>query len=261
MNRPNELSERLRDWKPPVELTRSAPREVRPTAAGIALTILSYAFLVAAVAAGALLWRVAQIEAGRARALRDQGVTTAATVTRLWHTGGDDESYRVAYEFEHGGNPYRGESRAPRRIWRGLSEGEPLQVRFLPADPRISQPVDWQNGPLPLWLPPFLAIFLAGTGAFLKFMVQREARLLSEGRPAPAVVTRLSRAEHGARRPHYEFPLLNGSTARGRGGASRQAAPIGSTICILYDRDRPSRSAPYPMKLFQLPDIPRPRRL
>ena len=85
--------------------------------------------------------------------------------------------------------------------------------------------------------------------------VRREWQLVANGRPAPAVVTRLRRrrTQHGAQNiVHYEFPLIGGGACQGHYNIARKSMPEGSVICVLYDPDNPRRSAPYPMCLVKL---------
>jgi hypothetical protein len=50
----------------------------------------------------------------------------------------------------------------------------------------------------------------------------------------------------------YEFSLAGGGVEKGSGGSTRKPPAIGSTICILYDRDNPRRNAPYPFDMTRV---------
>ena len=76
-------------------------------------------------------------------------------------------------------------------------------------------------------------------------------RLLSEGRPSPALVTRHTQVK-GGKMMTYEFPLHGGGVGKGRGGTSRKPPAIGSAITIVYDRENPRRNAPYPLQMVKV---------
>ena len=108
---------------------------------------------------------------------------------------------------------------------------------------------------VPAWLPFVVGFFSVAATLVLPFKVHRERHLLADGRPAPAVVTRLRRrrTDHGAQNiVYYEFPLTEGGTCRGHYNIRRRSMPEGSVICVLYDPDDPRRSAPYPTCLVKL---------
>ncbi len=251
MNRYEELAERLRHWKPPAELANPGPREVEIAAGGIALLVLSGLLVLGGIAAGIFLWRDGTGRAAFQQRLAGEGVTAEAVVTRLYRGGGKDSSRFAAYQFEFDGSIYRSSTRVPRSIWNTLKEGQPLTVRFVPSDPARSRPVDWSTAGPPAWVALLPASGLIALAGVFVWAVRRAHRLLSEGRPAPGIVVRHSRAKHG-QYLHYEFPLLNGSIGTGKSDPSRNPVPVGDAICIVYDRDNPKRNSTYPMQLFRV---------
>ncbi len=92
-------------------------------------------------------------------------------------------------------------------------------------------------------------------GLLCLFAIQKQRRLLTDGRAAPAIVTAHHRHHSGHGGTHrsltYEFPLLNGATATGRSQTSSKPPAVGSVICVIYDPDRPTRSMAYPFSLVQ----------
>jgi hypothetical protein len=186
------------------------------------------------------------------RTLQEQGVNTKATVTRLWRTSGKDERHMVAYEFPHEGNSYRAQVSAPIRIWRGLTNGAEIEVRFVPSHPALNHPTRWSqsSGP-PAWLGGLVAPLLLIAPVLFWIVLQRQMGLLREGRAAPAVITGYGGSDKG-KHMRYEFPLSNGSIAKGRSGASPKAPPIGTIMCVLYDRDNPRLNARYPLEFVRV---------
>ena len=257
MNASAQLLEFGRTWKPPKGLGRSAPREVRLTAQGIAVLVLGVLLLAGAVAAGLGLGGMATRQSGERRLLREQGVEAPGVVTRLRRTGGEHPELRVYYRFTSRGETYTGRANAPRRLWDKMKEGSELPIRFLPADPAVNNPAGWGRSVLPIWAAVLCAATLALAGCLVMLKIRREVHLLSEGRAAPAVVTRLKKIhyehQHGTE-VFYEFLLLNGSATTGKYGPVRRPPAVGATLSVVYDPDHPRRSALYPLRLVR-PDV------
>ncbi|MCU1233288.1 MAG: hypothetical protein JWP63_1255 [Candidatus Solibacter sp.] len=237
------------NWKPPDRLGYSSLRPVSLTKSGIFMMVLTGILVVGGFAAGIFLARAARLEAQRQRLLDQQGITTEATVTRVWRTSDKSNQPRVAYRYQFEGSIYTGSVNAPRDLWRGLKVGSRLIVRFVPSQPSISHPVDWQRRDTPVWLPYLVAAMLAGIGVIPVWRLAFEMRLLAEGRPAAGRVTAIRNAKGPV--VHYEFELPNGTKLKGRARVSK-APPPGETVCILYDPERPKRNALYPMSLVKL---------
>jgi hypothetical protein len=104
---------------------------------------------------------------------------------------------------------------------------------------------------MPSWVPAISAVGLVFPALLLLYMIRRQMQLLSEGRAAPAMVVG-HRHIKGGKMTVYEFPLLSGGVGKGRGGKARRPPAIGSTITVVYDRDNPKRSAPYPFDMVRI---------
>ncbi len=251
MDRYEQLIELRKNWTPPAELAGSLPREVRLSAAGIALAVVATLMSAGAVAAFVGLEAIASRESTQRLLLEQQGVNTSAVITRLWRARDKERQPMVAYRFEYDGRAYEGQAKVSLRIWNTLAEGSPLPVRLVPSNPGLNHPSDWPGSQMPAWLPPVVAVFLAAVAALLVFLLRCQRHLLSDGRPAPAIVTRYSLADHGRKRVHYEFAQSSGARGQGKSGPMRKLPPIGSTLCVIYDPENPRRSAPYPMDLVK----------
>jgi hypothetical protein len=247
-----KMAELQRNWTPPPELAGFGSREVQLSRAGIAIAVLAGALILGGLGAGIGLERVSSRQSAQQALLNEQGKEAEGTVTRLWRARDKEKRPMVAYQYQAAGATYAGSAKAPLRIWKTLAVGSPLAVRFLPSDPALNHPIGWAASTLPLWLPFLAGALLAALGGFLVFGLRRQMALLSEGRPAPAVVTRYSNAQHGQKNIHYEFPLLGGSMAKGHSGPRRTLPAIGATLCVIYDRDNPRRNATYPMQMVRL---------
>jgi hypothetical protein len=252
MERYHELAELRRDWKPPVELTVSTPREVKLRGGGIAVAILAAGLFAGAIASAALLSRVASRQADESRALRETGIVIPATVTRHWRSGDKEAQRRIAYLFEYQGRMHEGSSKTPKAIWARLEVGSPIDIRIVPGRPEVNHPAEWQRDDMPAWVPPGIAALLVAVGMFLIWLIRRQIRLLSDGRPAPAVVVGHRRVQHGQQAIKYEFALLEGGMSKGSGHPSRKPLAVGSVITVVYDRDNPKRNSPYPMEMVRV---------
>jgi hypothetical protein len=233
MDRYQEMEELQRTWTPPPELSGSGPREVQLSGRGIAVAVLAAILILGGVATGIALERVGILQSDEQNLLSEQGRDVEASVTRLWRASDKERRPMVAYQFEADGRTYRRSVRAPLSIWKKLAVGSQLAVRFLPSNPAQNHPRDWAESTMPLWVPFLVGFMLAAFGAGLVFILRRQLALLSEGRPAPAVVTRYSYAQHGQKNIHYEFPLPSGELAKGKRGPTRRLPAIGATLCVL----------------------------
>ncbi len=249
---PGEELDRLRaDWKPPRELVRALPREVQLSGRGIALATLAVLLIFGAFAGYLALNAAAIRDAREAAMLRDQGRNTEAIITRLWRDNDKSRQPWVSYRFPHDGRFYDGKAKAPLGIWRGLTDGSTLAVRFVPTRPELNHPAGWEPSGVPPWVAPVVGGLLAILAALLFFVIGRQKRLLSEGRPAPAAVTHYSRGQHGTQVAHYRFAAAK-TIYKGKIGPVRKPPALGSTLCILYDPEKPRRNAAFPLELVKL---------
>jgi hypothetical protein len=237
-------------WTPPDGLGYSSLRPVRLTGGGIALLVVAAMMALGAVPAVIGLGATARRQAKDHRLLQEQGVNTEAQITRVWRSSGKDSQHLVSYRFTVQERAYAARKAVPQRIWQGLEAGATLPVRFLPSDPKVNHPTEWNDTPMPPWVPYLVFAGLAAIASVLATRLRIQMRLLTEGRPAPGIVTGLRRTKNGTV-IRYEFKLLSGATAKGR-GQSRLPPAIGSPICVLYDPENPRRNAPYPLSLVRL---------
>jgi hypothetical protein len=239
------------NWTPPDGLGYSSLRPVQLTAGGIALLVVAGLMLLGAVAAAIGLGTMARRQVKDQRLLQEQGVNTDARITRVWRSTGEDKQHWVSYRFTAEERAYDMRKKVPTRIWQTLKAGSSLLVRFLPSNPKVNHPTGWNDTPMPLWVPYLVSLAQAVIAWGCTIPLRIQMRLLTEGRPAQGTVTAHRRTKDGTIL-RYEFVLLNGATAKGRGGQSRHPAAIGSPICVLYDPENPRRNAPYPLSLVKL---------
>lgn len=239
----------------PPELGRSAPRDVALTTGGRALTLVAWLLAAGALGAGVALHVEARRQWDAASDFERRGVTASAVVDRLWRKTGDGKPAYAALHFDANGTRIDGESRMQLSAWRELRTGSTVPVWYLPDNARRFVVAGERRGRMPLAVPYAVSATLAALALLCAVPVRRQRRLLSEGRPAPAIVTavRKTHGSHGEthREMTYEFRVLAGTKVTGKCTATK-AAEMGATISVVYDPEQPKRNRPYPFSLVTL---------
>lgn len=237
----------------PAELQRSAPRDTRLTKSGAALAVLTAVLAAGSVVAGVGLYVEAQRQFNAVGEMDRRGVTTQATVDRVWRKKDDGKPAFAAFHFDANGVRIHGQTRMHLSVWRELHAGSTVRVRYLPDNPGRWVVNGMRREQLPFWVSSLVASVLAAGASICGIVLRCQRTLLREGRPARAVVTAVHK-HHGQHGTHtgitYEFPLLGGGQARGKAAVSKAPA-VGTTVTIVYDPDRPDRSRPYPFSLVR----------
>lgn len=241
-------------WLPP-ELARSAPRDVGLTAGGRALMLTACLLVAGAAGAGVALYLEAQRQWQAAADLDGRGVRATAVVDRVWRKTGDGKPAYAAFHFEANGARIDGEARMQLSPWRDLRPGSAVGVRYLPDDPRRFVVDGQRRGRMPVAVAFVIPSVMVVIALVCLAPVRWQRTLLSDGRPAVAVVTSV-RKGHGSsgetsREMAYEFRVLAGTIATGKASASKAMA-VGDTLSVVYDPERPKRNKPYPFSLVTL---------
>ncbi|TAK19128.1 MAG: hypothetical protein EPO35_00540 [Acidobacteria bacterium] len=240
----------------PQELYRSRPRAVRLTGGGWALSVTAIVLCLAAPVVAILLQNQAVRDRVERDALLHSGVVTDGVVTRLRRESKDSNRASVYYQFAANGRTFEARAKVPIARWKALSVGSSLPIRHLDANPALSIPDGVVPSVLPSALPYIVSPLPLVPGLLCWLGLRYQRRLLSEGRAAMAIVTKVTkhRTQHGGSYRHvrYEFPLLSGAVQTGSVQTSAAAPEVGSTIAVVYDAERPRRSRPYPLSLVRL---------
>lgn len=240
----------------PPELERSAPRDVGLAAGGRALTLVAWLLVLGAFAAGIALHVKAQRQSNAAVEFERRSVTATAVVDRLWRKSGDGKPAYAAFHFDANGVRINADSRMQLSAWRELRAGSALPVRYLPDNPlHLVAAGQRRSGRIPFALAYVVSSIMAAAALLCLAAIRFQRTLLSEGRPARAVVTAV-RKTHGSsgethREMAYEFRVLAGTIATGKAAANK-TAQVGATIDVIYDPERPERNRPYPFSLVTL---------
>lgn len=258
MNPSNELLAIGDTWSPPEELLSTRPREIRLTGLGKFLRFLSILLAIGSIALGIVLYLKASTDLAQREDLVRRGISSSARITRLWKTSGKETRFWIAYVYPHKGQEYQGRIQLGRRDWASLTRDSSIPIRFLPEDPGVHYLPGREDQLLPLWVPFLIAPILLAIGWLVHQALASQARLLREGRPAPALVNEYKKVK-GGQETHYTFLLLNRAAAEGKMDASKNPPPLGSVLCVLYEPDRPRHNQVYPLSLVRTARVVRTR--
>ena len=238
-------------WHPPKELERSRPREVCLTAAGKVLACLTGAMLLGGLVAGLALFAKTSRDQEMRMQILQSGRDTEALITGRWTAGRDPVRYFVEYTYHVGGQPFSGRQSIGHNAWLSMERMETLRIRYLPANPRVHVVRGWE----PKLLPPWAALVIpAGILFLVAWLLTRivawQRRLLAEGRPAPAVVTKIARTQNG-KVAHYVFMVMSGKLVNGKSRLQKHPPEVGSVLNVIYEPDHERRNSIYPLSLVR----------
>jgi len=240
------------EWRPPAELSRARPRRVVLTRGGKILLVIAVLLVAGGLAAGIGLGLAVSRDRRDALLLEQQGETADAVVTRAWRSRDKEHEPRISYRFEVGGLTYSRETRVPLRFWSRLKPGAHIEVRYASSRPGLNHPADIKFSQTPAPLPWVVFFAIAVWSPVVLLPIRQQRRLLSEGRPALAIVTRHSHMHHGQHgqklglKYDYDFKLLSGAAASGSAGPVKEPPAVGTKITVLYDPDKRRSNKPYP---------------
>ena len=245
----------------PAALLKDTPRHVKVSVLGATL------LLIAASLAGIGMWGGIELTrrsetAGRHVALFDsERVLTGGDVILLRKRGGGNNHRITAhYRYAVHGRELAGATTLRREERDRYQVGSPVAVWYLATEPEASWLDGYSPRPEASW--PATAVPIGcGIGAVALIAgVRRQSKLLTYGRPAMAMVTKIDKkkSDHGTYwKVHYEWTTMCGATREGKYNHSRKRQPaVGDLIPIVYDRDNAFRHSRYPMPFVRIADPP-----
>jgi hypothetical protein len=223
------------------------PRRTRPEGTGIAMSIAALFILVWASS-----WAVSTVvdvrqQVRRRSALRGNGSVVTGWKEHLLPRRGRDEKLR--YSFTVSGERYTGEAGVPRDNLIAVIHSPALGIRYLPANPSVNHPADWEWSPEWGQMFPLSLTFLMGGVLFAAVLM--EMQLVANGTAASAVVTECTENGKGGFKVSYEFRTEDGTEVQGRGWSASDQ-DVGDRICVLYLPRNPKRNQPYPGQLVRV---------
>lgn len=237
------------------------PRATRLSSAGMVVAIACVAAISGGIWGGMSLYQHASTSRRHAALAGTAKTPVIGRVTAVELRGDDEDDEDdtravVRYEYVVDGRSYRGSSRLRPREPHAFVAGGPIALAYITSEPSVG----WMEGhppqPYPMW-PAYLVPSAALIGSAIAFaLLQRQRRLLTDGRLAVATITRVDkkRSDKGTYwRVEYQWQLLSGATRTAHYSHSRKDPPaIGEQLPIIYDRDAPQRQRRYPLPLVTL---------
>jgi hypothetical protein len=255
----------------PPDLIRSCPRETTWTGLGW----LSLVFVSVLVLGGLAFTVYAAIDSTRNKALDRQmageGRLVTGHVIRSVQIRGDHPRRIVDFDYRVDGATLRGRTEMGLRGTPEYKPGSEVSVTYLSSNPSTAWIVGHEPDGVPLIAILVILIGLLASAISILWRLLWARNLLAEGRPALARVTDVRRVhwrgaswrplgrvsmpmKHSRRMASLEFQLLSGATHVARAEVSGSPPPVGSTVVVLYDREKPNRVGIYPFRTVQLRD-------
>jgi hypothetical protein len=233
----------------PPELSGALPRDVRLTAGGIAIAVVAVAMAIGALVS-AISMSVAYTRAEGQRQLRErEAVAIDAEVVQVVLRRGEHPRRVVTYRYGVDGRSYTGRTVLRQSDRRPVGEGALIPIAYVRSHPDTNWTIGYETGSFPLWVIPLTSVSLLLGAAAIGRDLRRQYVLLSEGRVARARITaykKVRKDKRTAYRVSYEFQALSGATYTARYDVAKTPPPIGTTMPIVYHRDKPQWSAAYP---------------
>jgi hypothetical protein len=235
------------------ELIGPLPRRIQLTVNGITLAVVTAIISASAVIFTCFIAAEAARQVQIRTALRSADNETLGKIEKL-HQPYSLKEY-VDYTFIANGKTYRGKAIVPLEVYHTIRLASSLSIRYLPENPALNHPVDWEWSVRSEWDPIFTVILVAGLGCLL-FLVPRmrfERRLAIEGVAAIGVVTKCSVSGRGGEfiNLKYDFRTQDGILVQGRGDFKTRQE-IGTKILILYLPQKPKQNGPYPLTAWRI---------
>lgn len=230
------------------------PRRVALTGNGI-----TRALVTAVLFAIAVIWTcfVATESARQAQirtALRGAGNETTGEIEELRNPLHGLKEY-VDYTFVADGRTYTGEAIVPLDDYHSIKSTGDLSLRYLPGDPAMNHPTDWEWSTMSEFDPYFLLSLLLGFGCIVLIppQMQFERRLAAQGVATIGTVTKCMVSGKGGEfiNLKFDFRTPDGALVQGRGSFQMQQE-IGARILILYLPRRPQQNIPYPIAAWRI---------
>jgi hypothetical protein len=235
----------------PPELIRALPRSITITGRGILNACMSLLFF--AVSAAMFYWLgnhgLSMMQ--KRAALRANGSVVIGTVTVLRHVGRSHTPH-AHYTFTIDGTSYIGESNVPTRLESEFQPFDEVSIRYLPDNPAVNHPADWEDSTLSAWGPLFAPTMFVVLGIVMAITQFRQRSLLAEGTPTTGTITACTLYK-GSYNMKYEFTTADGQSINGRSSRT-DGQEIGASVCILYLTHEPTRNSLYPSDYYRIAD-------
>ena len=250
------FSEKPETWQAPAELQTSTPRQVELTRTGKTTAVLAVLLATSAIVLTGWMTNQAETDAARWKVWQADATPVQGRVTHMRQTSsGKNTVYRVEYSYRVGDLTYGGAGNVRQQEWKYLREGDTLSVFYRQTEPGQSWISGHEPKGMPWWTGPLTGTAMLLAPVLLMWNLRRQRRLLEEGWPTNATVTRVVRVQQKGAvtyRVDYTFQTANGESVIGRSQV-REIVPIeGSEATVLYLPDNARRNAVYPLCLVRV---------
>jgi hypothetical protein len=244
----------------PSELNGPLPRRVRNSPAGNRSAFLAVSVVAVALAGTCWLSMRGVHELQNRVALSNQGVEAICQITGFSHAGRHNGILVVQYACNVNGVSFSGKADVPTQSEREVNGSSSLRVRFLPANPAVNHPADWEESIYSIAVPLMFPMLPIAVGIMMLVSDHKERRLLAQGLPAIATTTKFyspsgswQSSRRGDQRVRYEFRTRDGDIYTGSIPFD-DSQQVGSTLCILYLPQNPRQNLPYPQDDYRIAD-------
>lgn len=236
----------------PAELMTPTPRKVRMTGTGWLNLIAAILFFGLGVGFAAYVVKNVIRDVAASEALRGHGGETLGQVTDIWPSRD-----RISYSFSVDGVTFTGTSSdLPTGHSKSLHLGDPLPIRYIPANPNVNHPAGWKSSPYALlralWFPIFLMFF--GLMFVRRFPLQR--RLAMEGIPAQGCISKSEGIITSRGQRYATFTFRNKDTNDVENGRCPSdyfyKADLATWVLYLPEDLRRNEIYPFPIDFFRI---------
>jgi hypothetical protein len=237
----------------PPELVGPPPRRVELTGSGLALAVLTAVILGIAVIFTCFIAAETVRELQIQTALRSGGNETVAKIDKL-HQPYPVKEY-VDYTFIGDGKTYTGKAIVPLETYHIVKSATSLTIRYLPENPTVNHPVDWEWSAMSEWDPILTVSLVAGLG-FLFFVLPQmlfERKLVAQGIATIGIVTKCLVSGRSGEfiNLKYDFRTRDGISVQGSGDFKTRQE-IGAKILVLNLPQNPKQNILYPRSAWRI---------
>lgn len=251
------FSQNVNTWQPPAELQTSTPRRTELTRFGMTTSGVAAAITVVAIVLAGFMMNQAEADAARWQTWQADATPAQGHITHMRQTrSGKTTVYRVEYSYPVGDLTYGGVGTVQQREWKYMQEGDTIRVFYRRSQPGLSWISGHEPKGMPRWVGPLTGTAMLIAPVLLMWNLRRQRRLLEQGWPTKATVTRVRRIQQQKGPPtyrvYYAFQTMNGDAMTGRSQVRNNVPAEGSEVTLLYLPDNAKRNALYPLCLVRV---------
>lgn len=235
------------------EIVGPPPRKIELTGNGITLAIVTAVSIAIAAIFTCFIAAEALQQVQIRSDLPSGGNETLGKIERL-HQPYPLKEY-VDYTFIADDKTYTGKAIVPLDVYHTIKSASSLSIRYLPDNPAVNHPVDWEWSIISEWDPFFTISLVAGLGCLLFLLPQLlfERKLAAEGAATIGVVKKCSVSGRGGQFVNLRYDFRTHDDIEVQGSGSFQTRQeIGAKLMVFYLPQKPSKNLPYPLSSWRI---------